>query len=74
MIGTPDKYGNSVVHTAALRNKDDALREMLNVMVEKEDGLREWQAVLKHCNKKQLVPAALATEIPVVEVSTLGAA
>ena len=63
-----DKYGNTVVHTAALRNKVDALKEMLSVIKEGKDRLPEWQSVLKICNKKQLVPAALATEIPVVEV------
>ncbi|KAI6653575.1 Serine/threonine-protein phosphatase 6 regulatory ankyrin repeat subunit A-like isoform X1 [Oopsacas minuta] len=67
-ISIEDKYGNSVVHTAALRNRDDALKEMLHTMLEKEEGLNEWQSVLKNCNKKRLIPAALATEIPVVEV------
>ena len=67
-IGVKDKYGNTVVHTAALRNKVDALKEMLSLIQERKKGLAEWQTVLKSGNKKQLVPAALATEIPVVEV------
>ena len=67
-IGVKDKYGNTVVHTAALRNKVDALKEILSAIGDITDGLGQWQAVLKSCNKKQLVPAALATEIPVVEV------
>ena len=70
-ISVKDKYGNTVVHTAALRNKVDGLKEMMSVFEDDEGRMQEWQDVLKIENKKNLVPAALATEIPVVEASKL---